>query len=110
MLHLLILLIMWLFIWKLSHIDPDLGKPIKVYPLPHMYVVKDLVPDMNNFYEQYRTIEPYLKRKNEADIGKQQHLQSVDDRKKLVKKVLYCMYLLIFAMYIYSVYVPVHVF
>ena len=26
----------------------------QIYPLPHMYVVKDLVPDMNNFYQQYR--------------------------------------------------------
>ena len=31
-------------------------KKIKIYPLPHMYVVKDLVPDMNNFYEQYRSV------------------------------------------------------
>ena len=29
-------------------------KATKIYPLPHMYVVKDLVPDMNNFYQQYR--------------------------------------------------------
>ena len=29
-------------------------KKTKIYPLPHMYVVKDLVPDMNNFYQQYR--------------------------------------------------------
>ena len=32
-------------------------KKTKIYPLPHMYVVKDLVPDMNNFYEQYRSVE-----------------------------------------------------
>merc|ERR1712213_181297 len=38
-------------------------KNVKVYPLPHMYVVKDLVPDMSNFYAQYRSIEPYLKKK-----------------------------------------------
>jgi len=31
-------------------------KATKIYPLPHMYVVKDLVPDMNNFYEQYRSL------------------------------------------------------
>ena len=29
-------------------------KATKIYPLPHMYVIKDLVPDMNNFYQQYR--------------------------------------------------------
>ena len=44
------------------------------------------VQDMNNFYEQYRSIEPYLKRKDEAKIGEKQHLQSVEDRKKLVRE------------------------
>merc|ERR1711892_1596401 len=37
-------------------------KSTKIHPLPHMYVVKDLVPDMNNFYEQYRSIQPWLQR------------------------------------------------
>ena len=32
-------------------------KATKIYPLPHMYVIKDLVPDMNNFYQQYRSVE-----------------------------------------------------
>merc|ERR1712202_107044 len=36
------------------------NKATKIYPLPHMYVVKDLVPDMNNFYDQYRSIQPWL--------------------------------------------------
>ncbi|KXJ74873.1 succinate dehydrogenase [ubiquinone] iron-sulfur subunit, mitochondrial [Aedes albopictus] len=70
----------------ISKIDADnLDKPTKVYPLPHMYVVKDLVPDMNNFYNQYRSIQPWLQRKNEAGEkkGDAQYLQSVDDRAKL---------------------------
>jgi len=63
----------------------DTSKSVKIYPLPHMYVVKDLVPDMSNFYAQYTSIEPYLKKKDvkEADIGKQSYLQSVEDRAKL---------------------------
>lgn len=40
---------------------------MKIYPLPHMFVQKDLVPDMTNFYEQYRSIEPWLKTKKEKD-------------------------------------------
>merc|ERR1711992_107100 len=44
----------------LSYIDEDISKATKIYPLPHMYVLKDLVPDMGNFYEQYRSIEPWL--------------------------------------------------
>ncbi|KAL5015407.1 hypothetical protein ScPMuIL_009677 [Solemya velum] len=66
-------------------IDENLGKTTPIYPLPHMYVVKDLVPDMNNFYAQYTSIEPYLKKKSgsEADIGKESYLQSIEDRAKL---------------------------
>lgn len=53
-----------------------------------MYVIKDLVPDMNNFYEQYRSIKPWLQRDDGLKPGDQQYLQSVDDRKKLVSTVL----------------------
>ncbi|XP_039969316.1 succinate dehydrogenase [ubiquinone] iron-sulfur subunit, mitochondrial [Bactrocera neohumeralis] len=69
----------------ISKIDTNLSKPLKVYPLPHMYVVRDLVPDLNNFYEQYRSIQPWLQRKNEVaeSKGKAQYLQSVEDRSKL---------------------------
>jgi len=48
-----------------------------------MYVIKDLVPDMSNFYAQYQSIQPWLQRKDEKKSGNQQYLQSVDDRKKL---------------------------
>lgn len=67
----------------ISKIDTNLSKASKIYPLPHMYVIKDLVPDMNNFYDQYRSIQPWLQRKDEKKSGNQQYLQSVDDRKKL---------------------------
>lgn len=67
----------------ISNIDKNLSTPMKIYPLPHMYVVKDLVPDMTNFYKQYQSIQPWLQRKNEPKSGEQQFLQSVDDRKKL---------------------------
>ncbi|EXU82552.1 succinate dehydrogenase iron-sulfur subunit [Brucella melitensis 548] len=40
----------------------DIKGTIKVYPLPHMPVVKDLVPDLNNFYAQHRSIEPCSRR------------------------------------------------
>jgi len=60
-------------------------KATKIYPLPHMYVVKDLVPDMNNFYQQYRSIQPWLQREDEMDMkhGEEQILQSTTDRAKL---------------------------
>ena len=34
---------------------------VKIYPLPHMSVVKDLVPDLTHFYAQHASIEPWLK-------------------------------------------------
>lgn len=69
----------------LCNIDDNTSKTSKIYPLPHMYVIKDLVPDMNNFYAQYRSIEPYLKKKDlaEKDIGKECYMQSPEDRAKL---------------------------
>ncbi len=53
----------------LARIDPNTPKS-KIYPLPHMYVVKDLVPDMTNFYAQYKTIEPWLQRDESTTKGK----------------------------------------
>ena len=64
-------------------IDKDVSKTSIITPLGHMYVVKDLVVDMTNFYSQYRSIQPYLQRKTpKADEGVE-HLQSEDERKKL---------------------------
>lgn len=48
-----------------------------------MYVIKDLVPDLNNFYSQYASIQPWLQRKTE-NFGDKQLKQSIEDRKKLV--------------------------
>jgi succinate dehydrogenase (ubiquinone) iron-sulfur subunit len=67
----------------LAYIDQaNPTKATKIYPLPHMYVVKDLVPDMANFYEQYRSIEPWLQSDQPKEAGRE-HLQSIDDRAKL---------------------------
>ena len=38
----------------------EISGAVKVYPLPHMPVVKDLVPDLTNFYAQHASIEPWL--------------------------------------------------
>lgn len=55
---------------------------VKISPLPHMQVIKDLVPDLNNFYAQYESVEPWLK----SDTPPPQNgerLQSPEDRAKL---------------------------
>jgi len=68
----------------ISKIDTNANKT-KIYPLPHMYVIKDLVPDMNNFYQQYKSIQPWLQRNDESQLGTgdKQLLQSTEDRAKL---------------------------
>eukprot|EP00245_Coleochaete_scutata_P005292 TRINITY_DN18737_c0_g1_i1.p1 TRINITY_DN18737_c0_g1~~TRINITY_DN18737_c0_g1_i1.p1 ORF type:complete len:279 (-),score=56.24 TRINITY_DN18737_c0_g1_i1:780-1616(-) len=66
----------------LTHIEAKPGTATTVTPLPHMFVVKDLVVDMTQFYQQYKSVEPWLKRKTPAPEGKE-HLQSIADRKKL---------------------------
>jgi succinate dehydrogenase (ubiquinone) iron-sulfur subunit len=70
----------------LSYIDgKNLKTASKIYPLPHMYVIKDLVPDMGNFYEQYRSIEPWLQPAATAPKAANggEFLQSSQDRAKL---------------------------
>ena len=63
--------------------------PMTIHPLPHMAVIKDLVPDMTNFYAQYKSIKPWLEAgevPGGAGAGAPlatEHLQSIADRKKL---------------------------
>ena len=56
-------------------------KNMVLYPLPHMKIVRDLIPDMKNFYRQYKEIKPWLvSGKKENGI---ENIQSIEDRKKL---------------------------
>jgi succinate dehydrogenase / fumarate reductase iron-sulfur subunit len=55
---------------------------IKVYPLPHMPVIKDLVPDLSAAYAQYISIEPWLQADSTASPDKER-LQSPEERAKL---------------------------
>nr|YP_010199669.1 succinate dehydrogenase subunit 2 [Crassiphycus crassissimus]UAD89577.1 succinate dehydrogenase subunit 2 [Crassiphycus crassissimus] len=54
---------------------------ITIYPLPHMYIIKDLVPDLTHFYAQYKMIKPWLINDNLA--LKKEYLQSKSDRAEL---------------------------
>jgi succinate dehydrogenase / fumarate reductase iron-sulfur subunit len=60
----------------------DIEGAIKIYPLPHMAVVKDLVPDLTHFYEQYSSIKPWLQNETAPPLEKER-LQSKDERKKI---------------------------
>ena len=59
----------------------DVKGDVKIFPLPHLPVVKDLVPDLTDVYEQYKTIEPWIK--TDSQQGKREQKQSVENRKKL---------------------------
>jgi len=55
---------------------------VKVYPLPHMPVVKDLVPDLTHVYAQYASIEPWMKTET-LPPSSGERLQSPEEREKL---------------------------
>ena len=59
----------------------DVEGDVKVYPLPHMAVVKDLVPDLTDAYAQYAAIEPWLKATTPPP--ERERRQTVEDRARL---------------------------
>lgn len=62
-------------------LDEFNGKPIVISPLPHLPVVRDLVPDLSNFYAQYASIEPWLQ--TTTPTPEKEWKQSPEDRDKL---------------------------
>ena len=60
----------------------DASGEVKVYPLPHLPVIKDLVPDLSTFYAQYTSIKPWLQADTPAPASNER-LQSPEDREKL---------------------------
>jgi len=56
-------------------------KSISISPLPHMPVVRDLVPDLSNFYNQYASIEPWLH--TSTPLPTEELTQTIEDRDKL---------------------------
>jgi len=57
------------------------GKKLVLRPLPGLPVIRDLVVDMEQFYEQYKKIEPYLQ--NDTPAPAIERLQSPEEREKL---------------------------
>ncbi|WP_169566203.1 succinate dehydrogenase iron-sulfur subunit [Sneathiella limimaris] len=62
----------------MDEVDGD----INIYPLPHQPVVKDLVPDLTNFYAQYASIKPWMQTQTPPPPDRER-LQSKEDREKL---------------------------
>lgn len=55
----------------------DVKGDVKIMPLPHMPVIKDLVPDLSHVYKQYNAIEPWLK--SDTENPERERLQSAED-------------------------------
>jgi len=60
----------------------DVRGAVKIYPLPHMPVVKDLVPDLTNFYAQYASVKPWLEARTPPPPDRER-LQSKHDQEKI---------------------------
>ncbi|GJD12614.1 Succinate dehydrogenase [ubiquinone] iron-sulfur subunit [Galdieria sulphuraria] len=68
---------------RLACLTPLAGpkQTVTVYPLPYMYVIKDLIVDLSNFYAQHRAVKPWLIRSTPP--GGKEGLQSKESRLKL---------------------------
>jgi succinate dehydrogenase / fumarate reductase, iron-sulfur subunit len=62
--------------------NDDIRGDVKIYPLPHMPVIKDLVPDLTNFYAQYASVKPWLQTRTPAPPDRER-LQSKADQEKI---------------------------
>ncbi|MFC1694718.1 succinate dehydrogenase iron-sulfur subunit [Pseudomonadota bacterium] len=60
----------------------DIKGDVKINPLPHLPVVKDIVPDLSHFYAQYATIRPWIRTQSTTPPDRER-LQSKEDREKL---------------------------
>jgi succinate dehydrogenase / fumarate reductase iron-sulfur subunit len=60
----------------------DVKGEVKIYPLPHMPVVKDLVPDLTQFYAQYASVKPWLQSRTPAPPDRER-LQAPEEQEKI---------------------------
>lgn len=59
----------------------EVKRDVMIYPLPHMSVIKDLIPDLKGAYAQYSSIKPWV---HEKDLPKDsERLQTPKDRAKI---------------------------
>ncbi|MCU4750483.1 succinate dehydrogenase/fumarate reductase iron-sulfur subunit [Halobacteria archaeon AArc-curdl1] len=61
----------------------ELEQPVRIEPLPHQEVIKDLVVDMEHFYDQMHSVEPYMKQEDLPDGDLEEFRQSRENREKI---------------------------
>ena len=55
---------------------------VRIYPLPHQPVIKDLVPDQTHFFAQYASLQPWLQTQSPTPADRER-LQSHEERSRL---------------------------
>ncbi|MFB6106801.1 MAG: succinate dehydrogenase/fumarate reductase iron-sulfur subunit [Halobacteriaceae archaeon] len=70
----------------------DLDEPIRIEPLPHSEVVKDLVVDMQHFYDQMEAVEPYFQTTTlpEGELEEQRQSRENREKVKLATRCIWC--------------------
>jgi len=61
----------------------EMDEPVRIEPLPHQEVVKDLVVDMEHFYDQMESVEPYFQPDELPDDELEEQRQTRENREKI---------------------------
>jgi succinate dehydrogenase / fumarate reductase iron-sulfur subunit len=70
----------------------ELNEPVRIEPLPHADVVKDLVVDMEHFYDQMEAVEPYFQTNDYPDGDLEEQRQTPENREnvKMSTRCIWC--------------------
>jgi len=68
----------------------DLEWPVRIEPLPHAEVVKDLVVDMEHFYDQMEAVEPYFQTNDLPDGEEQRQTRENREKVKMSTRCIWC--------------------
>ncbi|MFA9425277.1 succinate dehydrogenase/fumarate reductase iron-sulfur subunit [Natronorubrum sp. A-ect3] len=70
----------------------ELEHPVRIEPLPHQEVVKDLVVDMDHFYDQMHTVEPYFQSEDTPDASDLEEQRQTRENREKVKMSTRCIW------------------
>ncbi|WP_254767792.1 succinate dehydrogenase/fumarate reductase iron-sulfur subunit [Salinilacihabitans rarus] len=68
----------------------ELDQPVRVEPLPHQEVVKDLVVDMDHFYDQMHAVEPYFQSEDLPEGEEQRQSRENREKVKMSTRCIWC--------------------
>ncbi|EJN58955.1 succinate dehydrogenase/fumarate reductase iron-sulfur subunit [Halogranum rubrum] len=68
----------------------DLEQPVRIEPLPHQEVVKDLVVEMEHFYDQMESVEPYFDAEETPEGEEQRQSRENHEKVKMSTRCIWC--------------------